>query len=124
MRFKKLSLFTALLAGGTLAGCQTGPVEVPVVPVSTSHVLPAGTISDDAVSRVGVSTLIVPGNETVQPVVQNDFLQAFSAMGFETRKTANGFIVYLPSDAHFDLNKAALKPSLVSKLRLIVNEAN
>ena len=45
-------------------------------------------------------------------------------MGLEAKLTANGFIVHLPSDAHFDLNKATLKPALISRLREIVNEAN
>jgi len=131
MRFNKTTLSLSLLAAITLSGCQSvesiKPVQVPVVPISTSHVLPAGTIDSDAASRVGVTTLPVPGPVEFAPIAaapQNNFLQAFIDYGFDASLTDNGFIVHLPSDAHFDLDKAFVKPQMISKLRQIVDEAN
>ena len=125
MRSGKKALSLTLFASIAISGCQTPePVQIPVVPVSTSHVLPAGTIASDAVSRVGVTNLPVPGPVEFAPIAQGNFLQAFLDMGLEAKLTANGFIVHLPSDSHFDLNKATLKPSMISRLKEIVNEAN
>jgi len=111
MRSGKKALSLTLFASIAISGCQTPePVQIPVVPVSTSHVLPAGTIASDAVSRVGVTNLPVPGPVEFAPIAQGNFLQAFLDMGLEAKLTTNGFIVHLPSDSHFDLNKATLKP--------------
>jgi len=125
MKFKNASLPLILLTALVLSACQSvEPTEIPVVPESTSHLLPAGIAVNDLVSRVGVTTLLVPDSLVPQPAEQNDFLQAFANMGFETQLTSNGFLVFLPNNEHFDLHKANLKPKLVSILENLVNEAN
>jgi len=100
MRFKLMSQSITLFAFIALSGCQSvesiDPVTIPVVPVSTSHVLPAGTIDADAAYRVGVTTLPVPGPVEFAPIAQTNFLQAFIDMGLDASLNDNGFIVHLP----------------------------
>jgi len=134
MRLNKTTLLFSLFAALTVSGCKSikpvtlldakKAVEIPVVPVSTSHVLPAGSIDADAASRVGVTTLPVPGPVEFAPIAQANFLQAFINMGLDASLTDNGFIVHLPSDSHFDLDNATIKPQMISRLQQIVNEAN
>lgn len=125
MNVKNTSISLFLLASIGLSGCQSvEPVEIPVVPKSTSHQLPAGHIGDNVVSRVGTTTMLVPGSAALTPAVKSNFLQAFTDMGFETQLTTNGFLVFLPTGSHFDLNKANIKPELATLLKKIVNEAN
>jgi len=142
MNIKKSSYLLALCAiSFVLSACQhhteilgldqADRVELPVVPVSTSHVLPQGAIDETVISKVGVTRLATPTaavlpQQTYVPAVSNNkqLVRALRSYGFEATENSRGVLAYLPSPNYFDTNKAVIKPTMISKLRQFVSETN
>jgi len=126
---KIINLITICLVTTTLSACHSHKsVNVPVVPVSTTHVGNAGTARVD---RLPIPSNAVPAaprrivTPAPAPVSQNlQYIRAMNGLGFETAETSRGVIVYLPPSAHFDTGKSNIKPATDQRLRQFVNETN
>ena len=126
MTLKYTSLSFSVIATLTLSACQSSnSVDTTfVIPASNAQQLPSGTIDLGLIERIGTTTLSTPLSP--QQYSKTDASRAFSDMGFKTQLNDEGFTVFLTNsdNAHFDHNKAELKPELAKQLKKIAIEAN
>lgn len=118
--------FTAL----TLSACHNhhnNSVDLPVVPVSTTHIKGDGTNVDTLpIPSNAVPAAPAPRRVAPAPVStwKQSYVSAMRGLGFEAVESSRGVIVYLPNTAHFDTGSAAIKPEAEARLRQFASETN
>lgn len=128
---KTNQIFTIGLISFLLSACHNhkiDSVQLPTVPKSTCQYNSGGV--DKCQLGKTTETLSLPAIATFSsaPVVsktQNqNYVAAMNGLGFETRETDKGVVVYLPPTAHFEMNSAEIKTVTNSRLQQFVTETN
>ena len=119
------------LIGFLLSAChnhKVDSVQLPTVPKSTCQ-YHSGDVDKCQLGKT-TETLSLPAIAAISsaPVVsktQNqNYVAAMNSLGFETRETDRGVVVYLPPTAHFELNSAQIRTATDNRLQQFVTETN
>ena len=130
---KTNQILTISLISFLLSACHNhkiDSVQLPTVPKSTCQYNSGGVDkcqlgkTTEALSLPAIAA-ISSAPVVLQPASQNkNYIAAMNGLGFETRETDRGVVVYLPPTAHFDMNSAEIKTITDNRLQQFVTETN